>query len=142
MRLIPGVLTVAVACGTLACASSPTEPTPDDGLGPQTRQLVEALRSQGATVEVVEVFPESQNPEFKTESVRLRLDGADVWVYEYPTVAEADEVARRVPYIITVTLYISAPHFFRGSRLIVLYVGLDTALLSRLERLLGPPFVG
>ena len=133
---------VAVAGCALACSSSPDGPTAPEVPGHETSQFVHALRGLGATAEVIEVLPASANPDFKAPSVRLRLNGADVWVYEYATTAEADEAASRVPYLISVSLYISAPHFFRGDRLIVLYVGLDTAVSSPVERLLGPPFAG
>jgi hypothetical protein len=47
-----------------------------------------------------------------------------------------------VPDILAVTHWISAPHFFRGNRLIVLYVGTDAGVIAPLQRLLGPQFAG
>jgi hypothetical protein len=38
-----------------------------------------------------------------------------------------------------VTTFPVGPHFYRGNRIIVLYVGTDTAMTSLLQQLLGPP---
>lgn len=140
MRSLPGLLTMAAAACALACSSSPSRPTTPEVPGPETSQLVAALRGLGASADVIEVQPESSF--FTVPSVRLRVNGGHVWVYEYATVSEADEGARRVPGVLALTLYFSTPHFFRGNRLVVLYVGTETDVLGLLERLLGPQFAG
>lgn len=148
MRSFARLLAIATAAGcALACGSSGTGPTTPEVPGPETSQLIGTLRGQGATVEVAEVMPHSSMPFFSVPAVRLLVGGASVHVFEYASVSEADAQAARVSgdgSSIGATLvdWVSIPHFFRGDRLIVLYVGTDAALILTLERLLGAQFAG
>ena len=107
--------------------------------------LVAALQVAGATVERGEpVF----QPFFDVEGRILRVNGADVQVFEYPDEAAAALDAARIapdgsglgPPTPTLVTWVAAPHWYRSGRLIVLYVGEDRAILDLLARVLGPPF--
>src|SRR2546428_292722 len=72
---------------------------------------------------------------------------ADVHVFEYASVSEVDAEAARVSADgstvgTTQISRVSTPHFFRGNRLIVLYVGTDDRIIQMLASLLGPQFAG
>jgi len=135
------VILVAVA-SILGCDEDPGRPTSVPGAaGPETSQLILALRDLGATAEVIDIVPQGSGL-LSAPATRVQVNGATVFVFEFPGVAEADAEARRVPGILAVTHWIAAPHFFRGNRLIVLYVGTDSGVLTPLQRLLGPPFAG
>ena len=142
-----GAAAILSAACALACGSSPATPKTPEVPGPETSQLVGALRGLGASADVIEVLPESSNPFFTVPAVRLQVNGANVLVYEYATVSEASAQAALVSEDgssigNTLILWVSTPHFFRGNRLIVLYVGNDAAVTRTLERLLGAQFAG
>jgi hypothetical protein len=135
------VILVAVA-SMLGCDEDPGRPTSVPGAaGPETSQLILALRDLGATAEVIDIVP-SGSGLLSAPATRVQVNGATVFVFEFASVAEADAEARRVPGIVAVTLFTSPPHFFRGNRLIVLYLGTDAGVIAPLQRLLGPQFAG
>jgi hypothetical protein len=135
------VLTAVLAAAALACESRVDISSFPDAVGVETRQLIVALRRAGATAEVVETQPPASSL-LSAPTTRVAVNGADVLVFEYATLTEADAAAARVPDIMARTLFPSRPHFFRGNRVIVLYVGTDPAVITPLERLLGPQFAG
>ena len=130
---------MALALIVLGCEESRVDISSfPESVGVETRQLVLALRNAGATSEVAETIPPSSSL-FSTPTTRIRVDGADVFVFEFASVAETDAAVARLPAILAVTTFPVRPHFYRGNRIIVLYVGTDSAIISRLERLLGRP---
>ena len=132
---------LAVVVSALACEEG-SRPTSVPGAGvTETSQLILALRDLGATAEVVDIVPAGSGI-LSAPATRVTVNGEDVLVYEFATVAEADAEAGRVPDVLAVTRWTSAPHFFRGNRIIVLYVGTDEAVIGLLQRLLGPQFAG
>jgi hypothetical protein len=134
------VVLTALAC--VACEESRVDISDFPAeVGVETRQFIVALRNAGATVEVRETAPAS-NSLLGAPTTHITVNGADVYVSEFATRAEADAAAARVPALLTVTTFPAAPHFFRGDRIIVLYVGNDPAIVSLLQGLLGPAFVG
>jgi hypothetical protein len=136
-----GALLAALGCAP-GCEEETGRPTMVPGTaGTETSQLILALRDVGASAEVVDIVPAGSGI-LSAPATRVTLNGAVVFVYEFATAAEADAEARRVPDILAVTRWTSVPHFFRGNRLIVLYVGTDAAVLAALQRLLGPQFAG
>lgn len=142
-----GAAAILSAACALACGSSPATPKTPELPGPETSQLVAALRGLGASADIIEVLPESSNPGLAVPSVRVLVNGANVWVFEYASVSEASAQAALVSgdgsSIGTTQIHwVSTPHFFRGNRLIVLYVGNDAAVTRTLERLLGAQFAG
>lgn len=133
---------VAGVASFLACDEDPGRPTSVPGAaGPETSQLILSLRDLGATAEVIDVVPQGAGL-LSAPATRVQLNAATVFVFEFASVAEADAEARRVPDILAVTRWTAPPHFFRGNRLIVLYVGTDTGVITPLQRLLGPQFAG
>ena len=86
-------------------------------------------------------------PFFSVPAARVLVNGKDVHVFEYATVSAADAEAARVSADgssigSTQVLWISTRHFFRGGRLIVLYVGTDPVVIEALATLLGPQLAG
>jgi hypothetical protein len=146
-----------VLLATLVVASCGADPPsgPDNrplDARPETTSLVEALRAAGATVARGEVLPVSSNPFFTVDSTRLDVNGGHVGVWEYSTPGNAERQAAQVsadgyeirtgPTSLTHVDWIAPPHFYRQSRLIVLYVGRDRGVMTLLEGLLGPQFAG
>jgi hypothetical protein len=132
---------LALAFLPLACEEG-SRPTSVPGAGgTETSQLILALRDLGASAEVVDIVPAGSGI-LAAPATRVAVNGAVVFVHEFATVAEADAEAARVPDILAVTRWTSVPHFFRGNRLVVLYVGTDEGVLGPLQRLLGPQFAG
>jgi hypothetical protein len=136
------VVILAAVVSILACDEDPGRPTSVPGAaGPETSQLILSLRDLGATAEVIDVVPQGSGL-LSAPATRVQLNAATVFVFEFATVGEADGEARRVPDILAVTRWMAPPHFFRGNRLIVLYVGTDPGVIAPLQRLLGPQFAG
>ena len=135
------LLAAALGAFVLACESRVDISDFPDAVGFETRQFIVALRGLGATAEVVETAPPTSSL-LSGATTRVALNGADVLVFEFATLAETDAAAARVPGILAVTRFLSRPHFFRGNRIIVLYVGTDAAVTTLIERLLGPQFAG
>ena len=145
-----GLLAVPVLC----CRSGgPSDPTAGDGphdlegVGPETQALSSALHSAGADVVLAETIPRSSSPFFAVASVRLSVDGQSAWVWEYasPSLARRDaDLVSADGFRIGNSFvdWIGPPHFFHSSRLIVLYIGEDEAMLSLLRSVLGPQFAG
>ena len=140
LRFFPGPALVALLGLTLVgCEESRVDLTTfSEAVGIETRQFTLALRNAGATAEVAESIPAASSL-FSTPTTRLVVNRADVFVFEFATTAEADAAVARLPSILAVTTFPVGPHFYRGNRIIVLYVGTDSAMTSLLERLLGPP---
>jgi hypothetical protein len=141
-RLLPALALLAALAFAPACEEETGRPTDVPGTaGIETSQLVLALRDVGAAAEVVDIVPAGSGI-LSAPATRVTVNGALVFVYEFATAAAADAEASRVPDILAVTRWMSLPHFFRGNRLIVLYVGTDEVVTGLLQRLLGPQFAG
>jgi hypothetical protein len=141
-------LTLAALICTLAlmmACQAPTTP-PLSSAGPVTdyTSLVDNLRAGGATVEPV---GETSQDFFSVEGRAIRVNGADVQVFEYDSDAAAQEEAELVsptgsPIGTTMVTWVETPHFYGAGRLIVLYVGDDEAVTAALEDALGSQFAG
>jgi hypothetical protein len=106
--------------------------------------LVDHLRATGAAVEPA---GEISQAFFSVKGQVIKVNGNDVQVFEYESEAAAEVEARLVSpngssIGTTMVTWVSTPHFFKASRLIVLYVGDDATTLSTLEVVLGPQFAG
>jgi hypothetical protein len=106
--------------------------------------LISALESSGATVEIGE--PVSQ-VFFSVAGNILKVNGADVQVFEYESAEEMENEASQVSSDggsigTSMVTWIDAPHFYKAGRIIVLYVGSDASVLDLLEAALGPQFAG
>ena len=140
-KLSTFALAAALAC-VLGCDEDSGPPTSVPGAaGPETSQLILALRDIGATAEVIDSLPQGSGI-LAAPATRVQVNGGTVTVFEFATTAEADAAAALVPDILSRTRWTAPPHFYRGNRLIVLYVGSDPNVLGPLQQLLGAPFAG
>jgi len=142
-------LTVS-ACGNVSTPTSPAVSTDAPNVATEPviagdqASLIAALEASGATVEtgepITQVF-------FSPEGDIIKVNGADVQVFEYESVEamenEASQVAPDGGSIGTnMVMWVDAPHFYKAGRIIVLYVGSDETVLGLLEKVLGPQFAG
>lgn len=125
------------ACGTYGRDAMPEKPLDLPG-------LIDALRASGATVEGGEAV---EQPFFTVPGRFIRVNGQDVQVFQYPDEAGA----RREAGLVspdggtiggTAIMWAAPPHFHRKGRVIVLYVGDDSAVRSVLQSVLGLQFAG
>lgn len=145
------VVTLA-ACAQSYFAHDPRAPATDHV------RFVDAMRGRGLMVDPV---AQVRQPFLTPSGTLLRISGAPVsgtaelesynyderdlgWDGHAVAAADASRVARDgQPRDASLRVYYPGPpHFFRRERVIVLYVGSDTALLGLLRELLGPPFAG
>ncbi len=106
--------------------------------------LVDNLRADGATI--VPTGTASQ-PFFTPQGQLITVNGQGVQVFEFANTAVADAVAETVSADgssvgTTMMTWVATPHFYKAGKLIVLYVGDDSYVLSILEEVLGPQFAG
>lgn len=140
--LLRSIALAGAVAFTLGCEEETGRPTQVPGTaGTETSQFMLALRDLGVTAEVVDIVPAGSGI-LAAPATRVTVNGATVFIYEFSTTAAADAEAARVPDILAVTRWMAPPHFFRGNRLIVLYVGSDEGVIGPLQRLLGPQFAG
>ena len=124
---------------------SPQPPVVSHG-GPVTDyvSLFDNLRAAGATVEPA---GDISQPFFSVKGNAITVNGENVQVFEYADAATADTEAALVSpdgssVGTTMISWVAAPHFYKTGRLIVLYVGDDTAVINVLEDVLGAQFAG
>ena len=106
--------------------------------------LVEALKAKGLSV--VRAGGVTQ-PFFSVEGRALNVAGENVQVFQYRTAAAAAKEAGRISPDgsgtgTSMVTWVGTPHFFRGGKLIVLYVGDDSKVLEALRSSLGTQFAG
>ncbi|HEX6623881.1 MAG TPA: hypothetical protein VF064_09220 [Pyrinomonadaceae bacterium] len=107
-------------------------------------KLVEALKAQGLGVERA---GDVSQPFFSVESRALTVNGENVQVFQYRTAEAAAKEASQVSpdgsgVGTSMASWVGTPHFFRGGRLIALYVGDDAKVLEALRASLGAQFAG
>ena len=106
--------------------------------------LVDNLRAQGTNVEPAD---EISQPFFSVVGNSVLINGENVQVFEYSSAEDAEfeasfvssdasEIGTSMP------LWVGTPHFYLKERIIVLYVGDDTATKELLESILGNQFAG
>ena len=139
---------LATACGGKAAAAGAASETDPTASQPATLEdlasLVNALGAAGATVEPAESV---QQVFFTVPGQIVRVNGADVQVFEYESAeameADAAQVSADGGSIGTsMVSWMAAPHFYKAGRILVLYVGDDRSVLDLLEGILGPQFAG
>ena len=141
---------IVSACGNVSTPTSPTVSTDAPNVATEPvivedqASLVAALEASAATVEtgepVTQVF-------FSPEGSIIKVNGADVQVFEYESAEamenEASQVAPDGGSIgTTMVTWVDTPHFYKTGRIIVLYIGSDETILNLLESVLGPQFAG
>src|SRR5215210_3677405 len=145
---ILSVLLLVFALIVSGCESAPiasaANPSPESLMAEDEASLVAALQAAGATVETGEPITQ---PFFSPEGNSIKVNGADVQVFEYES-AEAmeNEAAQVAPdggsIGTSMVSWMDTPHFYKAGRIIVLYVGSDEMVLDLLEKEMGPQFAG
>jgi len=130
-------------CANHSLAATPVETTEPGSVQDQS-SLVATLQTSGATVETGETVSQ---PFFTSEGILLKVNGADVQVFEYDSVEAMQEEASQVApdggsIGTSMVSWMDTPHFYQAGRIIVLYVGSDKAVLDLLEKALGPQYAG
>lgn len=158
-KLYAGTILIIAIIFLISCTGSqrqespapvPVPPTPTPSItshgGPVKDyvSLVDNLRGAGANVEPV---GEITQPFFSVEGFVIKVNGADVQVFEYADGTAAENEAQLVApdggsVGTSMISWVAPPHFYKTERLIVLYVGDDTGVLEVLAEVLGAPFAG
>jgi hypothetical protein len=150
---VPGGFVPQEATATVAPTASEPPPTETpEPLGTASHggpvrdyvSLVDNLRAAGATVEPA---GEVEQPFFSPTGYVIKVNGADVQVFEYPDAEAAEAEAALVSddggsIGTSMVSWVEAPHFYKLERVIALYVGEDSAVTALLESVLGPQFAG
>lgn len=141
--LLLGCVLAVSGCATDSLTAPPIRSTEPLAVEDQAT-LISALESSGATVEIGE--PVSQ-VFFSAEGTVLKVNGADVQVFEYESAEEMENEASQVSpdggsIGTSMVTWVDVPHFYKTNRIIVLYVGNDASVLDVLESALGPQFAG
>lgn len=141
--LLVVAITVSSCGGNASTTISPTSTTEPQSVEDQAG-LATALQASGATVEAGEPITQ---PFFTPEGKIVKVNGADVQVFEYESAEamenEASQVAPDGGSIGTSMVeWIDTPHFYKTGRIIALYVGSDETILDILQTVLGPQFAG
>lgn len=143
--LVSGCRANSPDTATATSPAAPTEPPASESPVVEDKaSLIAALQASGATVETGD--PVSQ-PFFTPEGNIIKVNGADVQVFEYESLEamenEASQVAPDGGSIGTsMVTWMDAPHFYKAGRIIALYVGSDQAILDLLNKVIGPQFAG
>lgn len=106
--------------------------------------LISALEAAGATVDRGDSVSQ---PFFTPEGSIIKVNDADVQVFEYESPEEMENEASQVSSHggsigTSMVTWINTPHFYKAGRIIVLYVGGDAIALDHLEGALGSQFAG
>lgn len=130
-------------CGGSPAASA-SNASPEPAAVEDQASLSAALEAAGATVVTGE--PISQ-PFFTAEGNIIKVNGADVQVFEYENTEEMElESSQIAPdgssNATTMITWVDDPHFYKAGRIIALYIGSDETVLSLLEKAMGPQFAG
>jgi hypothetical protein len=129
-----------------ANASTPTSlaASPQPIAVEDTAGLMAALQASGATVETGESITQDF---FSPEGSIIKVNGADVQVFEYESAEamenEASQVAPDGGSVGTsMMMWMDTPHFYKAGHILVLYIGSDQTILDLLEKAIGPQFAG
>ena len=134
---------IVVGCGN-GVTAAPTIASTESPVVEDQATLIAALKAAGATVEVGDSITQDF---FRPEGHIIKVNGADVQVFEYESAAamenEASQVAPDGGSIGTsMVSWMDAPHFYKTGRIIALYVGGDQTILDLLNMVLGAQFAG
>jgi hypothetical protein len=129
--------------GNASTAISPNSTSESQAVEDQA-SFIAALQAADATVEVGDPITQAF---FTPKGKSIKVNGADVQVFEYESAEamekEASQVAPDGGSIGTsMVTWIDTPHFYKAGRIIALYVGSDEAILGLLEKVIGPQFAG
>jgi hypothetical protein len=128
------------ACGASATPNPSTKPlSVEDQAG-----LLNALKAAGATVEVGDSIAQDF---FSVEGKTVKVNGADLQVFEYENAEAMEKDASNVApdggsIGTSMVDWIDTPHFYKAGRIITLYIGSDKTVLGLLNTVPGPQFAG
>ncbi|HLO13842.1 MAG TPA: hypothetical protein VK206_03365 [Anaerolineales bacterium] len=143
-HILPVLLFIFVLA-TSGCGSNATSsPSSQPNTVQDQASLISALQASGATVETGD--PISQDF-FRPEGHTLKVNGADLQVFEYESAEAMEKDAAQVApdggsIGTSMVDWIDTPHFYKAGRIIVLYVGSDQAVLDLLQKTIGSQFAG
>jgi hypothetical protein len=144
-RLLVLIALLLTACGTVQGPQSHGGPVQDQV------SLIDALRSKNVTVDISGTVSQ---PFLSPQSgTTVRLSGgpmtgaAELQLFEYGSASAASADANRISpdgggTATTKISWVAPPHFFLKGRVMAVYVGSDSAVLSLLQSLLGAQFAG
>ncbi len=106
--------------------------------------LIAKLQTQGYTVQD---SGDLDQPFFSVHGTVLTLKQDDLQIFEYAFSAAMQSEAQLVDpggssIGTTMVTWIETPHFFKGGRIIVIYLGDDDAILGDLQNIFGAQFAG
>jgi hypothetical protein len=130
-----------LACVIAVSCQGPTGPTSHIGT---VEQLAQSLRQQGFAVSIDGEIAPKRMGFFSVPARQLSVDRERLSAFEYPTAERAAADAALLspdaqPNPRARVTWVSTPRFYRGGRLIVLYVGCASDVVTALEIALGPP---
>lgn len=137
----PGVSGRGHEPGAAAGRQRPSRPA---GHAKDLKGLMSRLRAGGARVGRAGGVSQ---PFFSVRGRALTLHDEQAQVFEYAKAAAAEREARLVDPSgssvgTSMMSWMGPPHFYKGGRLIVLYVGGNQDVIKALESALGPQFAG
>lgn len=108
------------------------------------KDLVNRLRTSGEKVQRAGRVDQSF---FSVKGQIITVSGEQVQVFEYATTKTAEREAKSVSDTgssvrTSMPMWVAPPHFYKSGRLIVLYVGENSAVIEALESALGRQFAG
>jgi hypothetical protein len=133
-----------VAWLAAACAGDQTPTPSESGQVGSYDEFVAAVRLAGATAEPAGTVSQAF---FGPEGQVVKINGQDVQVFEFPGDQEVNAAVQSISQDgssigTSMVTWVAAPHFYKGGRLIVLYVGEDGGVIEVLDQVLGSQFAG
>src|SRR6266545_4184929 len=124
------------ACGQNATSNASTKPLSVE----DQASLLSALKAADATVEVGDSITQDF---FSVEGQTVKVNGADLQVFEYENAPAMEKDASQVApdggsIGTSMVTWIDTPHFYKAGRIIVLYLGNDQTILGLLNKAMGP----
>jgi len=142
---------VLIALLLMACGTVQGGPQSHGGPVQDQVSLIDALRSKNVTVDISGTVSQPFLSPQSGTSVRLSggplTSAANLQLFEYGSPSAASADANRISpdgsgTATTKISWVGPPHFFLKGRMMVLYVGSDSAVLSLLQSVLGSQFAG
>ena len=139
------MIVLVFAYGLSACTQSAAPTSSAETLSVEDQaSFLAALLAEGATTEAI--GPITQDF-FRVEGQAVRVNGADLQIFEYENAAAMEEDASQVApdggsIGTSMVTWIDPPHFYKAGRILVLYLGNDPEILHLLNRIMGPQFAG
>lgn len=141
------IVALFAACGPMVDATevpASSEPSVQGDPKEGEAALIADWSNAGAKVELGDSV---EQPFFSVKGRILKVNGAEVQVFEYQSAeameAEAALVSADGGSVGTsMMMWMATPHFFKSGRVLVLYVGDNASILELLKGALGDQFAG